>query len=65
VLAHCRGGYGRTGTMLACYLVSRGWEAEKAMAEVRRRRPGSIAPRAQQACAVEYAGRLRRESAER
>ena len=65
VLVHCQGGYGRTGTMLACYLVSRGWEAEKAMAEVRTRRPGSIAPRAQQACVVEYAGRLRRESAER
>jgi atypical dual specificity phosphatase len=65
VLGHCRGGYGRTGTMLACYLVSQGWEAEEAMAEVRTRRPGSIAPRAQRACVVEYAGRLRRESAER
>ncbi len=57
VLVHCRGGYGRTGTMLACYLVSRGWGAAEAMAEVRTRRPGSIAPQAQQACVVEYASR--------
>jgi atypical dual specificity phosphatase len=59
VLAHCRGGYGRTGTMLACYLVGRGWGADEAMAEVRARRPGSIAPSAQQLCVVEYADRLR------
>jgi atypical dual specificity phosphatase len=58
VLVHCQGGYGRTGTMLACYLVSRGWGAEEAMAEIRDRRPGSIAPRAQQACVVEYANRF-------
>jgi atypical dual specificity phosphatase len=60
VLVHCGGGYGRTGTMLACYLVSRGWGAEEAIAEVRARRPGSIVPRVQQACVVEYADRLRR-----
>lgn len=60
VLIHCRGGYGRTGTMPACYLVSRGWGVEEALTEVRSRRPGSIAPRAQQACVVEYVGRLRR-----
>ncbi|MFQ5857639.1 MAG: dual specificity protein phosphatase family protein [Anaerolineae bacterium] len=65
VLVHCQGGYGRTGTMLACYLVSRGWGAEEAIAEVRARRPGSIVPQIQQACVVEYARRLRRESAER
>ncbi len=40
VLAHCQGGYGRTGTMLACYLVSRGWKVEEAMTEVRARRLG-------------------------
>ncbi|MGD1995215.1 MAG: dual specificity protein phosphatase family protein [Anaerolineae bacterium] len=60
VLAHCAGGYGRTGTMLACYLVSQGWGAEEAMTEVRVRRPGSIAPRAQQASVIEYASRLAR-----
>jgi atypical dual specificity phosphatase len=42
VAVHCGSGYGRTGTMLACYLVSEGRTAEEAMAEVRRRRPGSI-----------------------
>jgi atypical dual specificity phosphatase len=60
VLVHCQGGYGRTGTMLACYLVSQGWEAEKAIAEVRSRRPGSIAPQVQQNCVFEYAERLQR-----
>ena len=33
VLVHCRGGYGRAGTMLACYLVSRGRGAEEAASE--------------------------------
>lgn len=61
VLVHCRGGYGRTGTMLACYLVSRGWEAEKAIAEVRARRPGSIVPQVQRECIVEYAERVQRD----
>ncbi len=58
VLVHCRGGYGRTGTMLACYLVSEGWGAEKAINEVRARRPGSIVPQAQQACVAQYAKRV-------
>jgi atypical dual specificity phosphatase len=58
-LVHCGGGYERTGTMLACYQVSRGMAAGAAMAEVRARRPGSIVPRAQQACVFEYANRLR------
>jgi len=43
-VAHCQMGYGRTGTMLACYLI-----AEQAMPPlaavslVRQKRPGSIA----------------------
>ncbi len=65
VLVHCRGGYGRTGTMLACYLVSRRWRAEEAIVEIRARRPGSIVPQVQQACVVEYAERLRRAGSHR
>jgi len=38
----CGHGYGRTGTILACYLVSKGWTANEAIGEVRLKRPGSI-----------------------
>lgn len=38
----CGAGYGRTGTILACYLVNRGWAADRAIQEVRSKRPGSI-----------------------
>ena len=38
----CGQGYGRTGTILACYLVSKGWAADRAIWEVRSKRPGSI-----------------------
>jgi len=41
-LVHCGSGYGRTGTMLACYLVSQGESAEAAIEMVRQKRPGSI-----------------------
>ncbi len=35
VLLHCHGGLGRTGTIAACCLVSRGWSAEAALRHVR------------------------------
>ena len=42
VAVHCGSGLGRTGTMLACFLVSEGRSARQAIADVRRLRPGSI-----------------------
>ncbi len=59
VAVHCGAGLGRTGTMLACYLVSRGRSAEDALREVRRRRPGSVESREQEAAVREYETWLR------
>ena len=42
VAAHCGAGIGRTGTVLACYLVSQGSSAKQAIEQVRTKRPGSI-----------------------
>lgn len=62
VLVHCFGGYGRTGTILACYLVSEGMSAEDAIQEVRRLRPGSIEDPSQENAILEYERRVRKES---
>jgi atypical dual specificity phosphatase len=42
VLVHCGEGKGRTGTVLAAYLISHGLGADEAIRVVRERRPGSI-----------------------
>ena len=43
VLVHCLGGLGRTGTVLACYLIEEHkMRPEEAIDAVRTRRPGSI-----------------------
>ena len=42
VLVHCAEGKGRTGTVLAAYLVTKGLTAEDAISRVRELRPGSI-----------------------
>lgn len=42
VLVHCGEGKGRTGTVLAAYLVYNGLHADEAIQLVREKRPGSI-----------------------
>ncbi len=56
---HCTAGLGRTGTMLAAYFVSEGMNAEEALAEIRRLRPGSVETAAQEQAIAAYADSLR------
>jgi len=42
VSVSCVAGYGRAGTVLACYLVKQGFSAGKAIETIRTLRPGSI-----------------------
>src|SRR5207244_3491621 len=60
---HCAAGLGRTGTVLAAYLVSQGFSAREAIARVRELRPGSIETPEQEAAIEEYARRLQSDSA--
>ena len=55
VLVHCGAGLGRTGTMLACYLVERGHEPATAICKVRAERPGSIETHEQEMAIFRYA----------
>ncbi len=57
---HCTAGLGRSGTMVAAYLVSKGATAEQAMATVRRLRPGSIETLAQEQAVVLFEDRWSR-----
>ena len=58
VVVHCGAGRGRTGTMLACYLVKQGCEPGEAVAQVRRQRPGSVETAEQEAAVRNYAHHL-------
>jgi atypical dual specificity phosphatase len=59
VAVHCGAGLGRTGVVLAAYLVHKGLTARDALARVRKLRPGSIETSEQADAVVEFARRRR------
>ena len=59
VLVHCYGGLGRTGTILAAYLVYKGWDPIRAIEHVRAIRPGAVQTTSQFATVMEFAEYIR------
>ncbi len=57
----CYEGRGRTGTVLACYLVSKGATPEDAIRETRAKRRGSIETKEQEDAIVQYSQKVKKE----
>ncbi len=55
VAVHCHAGKGRTGTILACYLVDKGCTPGDAIAAIRALRPGSVETELQEQAVEEFA----------
>jgi ADP-ribosyl-[dinitrogen reductase] hydrolase len=54
ILVHCRGGFGRAGTVCACCLGYLGYLSVDAITIIRALRPGAIQTSAQEMCVHEY-----------
>jgi atypical dual specificity phosphatase len=56
VMVHCAAGKGRTGTILAAYLLKKeeNLDAEKAIMKIRKLRPGSVQSETQKKCIESY-----------
>ena len=63
VAVSCRAGIGRTGTVLACYLVHTGYSARDALERVRTLRPGSVESPEQLDFVYRYEERLKSQEA--
>jgi atypical dual specificity phosphatase len=63
VAVHCRAGLGRTGTILACYLIWEGMEALDALEEARRIQPNWVQSTEQAEFLEDFAGYLAKHRA--